>query len=83
MAETKGAYVSNAEWAASLTVADVDTILNRSVQERDFKGLSAALHLMAVKDPHRAEEWRDMLRLGVALGEARHAAGKPGPGALS
>jgi 3-keto-L-gulonate-6-phosphate decarboxylase len=63
---------SDAEWAASLTVADVDTILNRCVQQRDFTGLAAGLRLMAVKDPRRAEEWMDTLRLGVALGQARH-----------
>lgn len=67
---------TNEEWAASLTVADLDVILNRCVQDRDFRGLSAALHLMAVKDPHRAEVWRETLLLGVEVGKARHARGE-------
>jgi hypothetical protein len=62
--------MSHAEWAAGLTVADLDLLINRCVQERDFKGLSAALHLMAVKDPSRAEHWRDTLLLAVDLGRA-------------
>lgn len=76
MTTPSGASATNAEWAASLTVADLDTILNRCVQARDFKGLEAGLCLMAVKDPRRAEEWMDTLRIGVAIGQARHGAGK-------
>lgn len=56
---------TDAEWAANLTAHDLDAIISRCVQARDFKGLSAALHLMAVKDPHRAEHWRDTLLLCV------------------
>jgi hypothetical protein len=58
---------SAAEWAASLSVADVDTIISRCVEDRDFKGLSSALHLMAVKDPKRAEHWRSTLLLAVEV----------------
>lgn len=67
------------EWAASLSVADVDRIINRCVQTKDFRGLKAALHLMAVKDPDRASHWREVLLLGVALGRARIAAEEPSP----
>lgn len=63
---------SDAEWAASLSVADVDLMLNRCVQAKDFQGISAALHLLAVKDPNRAETWRNTLLLAVEVGRARH-----------
>lgn len=63
---------SDAEWAASLSVADVDLLINRCVKARDMQGISAALHLMAVKDPDRAQMWRDTLLLAVEVGRARH-----------
>jgi hypothetical protein len=69
----KTASVSDAEWAASLSVEDLDLLINRCVHERDMKGISAALHLMAVKDPARAEHWRSTLLLAVEVAQARHA----------
>lgn len=59
--------VSDADWAANLSVADLDVLLERCLQARDFQGLSATLHLMAVKDPQRAERWRETLLLAVAV----------------
>jgi hypothetical protein len=65
-------YVTDAEWAASLSVADVDLLINRCVKAKDMQGIGAALHLMAVKDPDRAEQWRTALTLAVEVGKARH-----------
>jgi 3-keto-L-gulonate-6-phosphate decarboxylase len=62
---------STAEWAASLTVADVDLLINRCVKTKDMQGIRAALHLMGVKDPGRAEQWRTALALAVEVGERR------------
>jgi hypothetical protein len=69
----RAASVSDAEWAASLSVEDLDLLINRCVHERDMQGISAALHLMAVKDPARAEHWRSTLLLAVEVAQARHA----------
>jgi hypothetical protein len=63
--------VTDAEWAASLTVQDVDLIINRCVRAKDMQGIGHALHLMAVKDPYRAEQWRTALSVAVEIGLAR------------
>ena len=66
-------YATNEAWAATLSVADVDLLINRCVKAKDMQGIGAALHLMAVKDPYRAEQWRTALSVAVEIGKARHA----------
>lgn len=47
-------------------------LINRCVKAKDMQGIGAALHLMAVKNPDRAEQWRTALSIAVKVGLARH-----------
>ena len=58
--------VTAEEWAASLTPAQVEGIIVRSVQAYDWKGVEAALRLLARKDPARAELLYAALRVVIA-----------------
>jgi hypothetical protein len=58
--------------APEFTVEQLDWIINRAVKDRDFQAISAALHVLAVQAPDRAEQWRQTLLLAVRVGKAAH-----------
>jgi hypothetical protein len=57
------------EWAARLSAADVETIFHAALQGHDMRGVVAALELLAVKDPRRAQELKDLIEVGLRLRE--------------
>lgn len=53
---------------------DADTceqIFHAALAARDFKGVEAALTVMAPQDPHRAELLFNTLKVGLALADER------------
>jgi hypothetical protein len=57
------------EWAARLSAADVEAIFHAALREHDMLGVVAALELLAVKDPHRAQELLDLIEVGLRISE--------------
>jgi hypothetical protein len=55
------------EWAARLSAADVEEIFHAALRTHDMQGVAYALRLLAVKDPHRAQELLDLIEVGVKL----------------
>ncbi|MEV0726023.1 hypothetical protein AB0I37_24995 [Micromonospora purpureochromogenes] len=56
---------------------DADTcerIFHAALAARDFKGVEAALTVMAPQDPHRAALLFDTLKVGLAIAEERRGA---------
>ena len=51
------------EW----TVAQTEGLLLHCLQEQDVKGAGLCMRLLAVKDPERAEELRQVLLAGLAI----------------
>jgi hypothetical protein len=59
------------EWAAALTADDVERIFHASLERGDMRGVEASLRLLAVKDPHRAQDLMDLCRMALIVAEAR------------
>lgn len=57
------------EWAARLSAADVEAIFHAALRKHDMRGVVAALELLAVKDPRRAQKLLDLVEVGLALRE--------------
>ncbi|MEU7170205.1 hypothetical protein ABZ949_01785 [Micromonospora tulbaghiae] len=56
---------------------DADTceqIFHAALAAKDFKGVEAALTVVAPQDPHRAKLLFDTLRVGLAMAEERSRA---------
>ncbi|PZG16477.1 hypothetical protein C1I95_17365 [Micromonospora craterilacus] len=51
-----------------------ERIFHAALAAGDFKGVEAALTVMAPQDPHRAQLLYDTLRVGLAIAEERQAA---------
>jgi hypothetical protein len=49
------------------SVAVLEEILIRSLQDGDATGVDAALKLIAVQDPHRAGELLDTIKVGLVI----------------
>jgi hypothetical protein len=55
-----------------VALPDADTcerIIVAALADGDIAGVGAALRLMSVQDPHRAEHLRNVMRLGVAIAD--------------
>lgn len=66
----------NAAFAASLSAGDCELIVHNALRAGDMPAVVAALRLLAVKDPHRAEMLLDIVNVAIDLrrgeeGEAR------------
>lgn len=59
------------------TVAQLDAVMGEAVRRKDFIAIKAALTLLAVQAPDRAEAWRQTLLLAVEVGKARIALDEP------
>lgn len=62
------------EWAAALSADQVEQIFHAELGKGDIRGVEAALRLMAVKDPHRAQELMDLCRMALVVADARDRA---------
>lgn len=49
----------------------LEKIMRAALRDGDVKGVAAALTLLALADPQRAELLRDTLLVGIALAEQR------------
>lgn len=66
------------EQATRWTPGQLEAVIHAALQDRDFKGVEAALRLLALEDPYQAQEILDILNLAVAIrGEAAEPAGTP------
>jgi hypothetical protein len=59
------------EVADKWTVEQIETCVAKAVVDRDMPALDALLHLLVVKDPHRAATMYDTLRLGLNVARQR------------
>jgi hypothetical protein len=50
-----------------VTAEQLVTIVQAELIDRDMEGVEAAMRLLALKDPHRAEEVLATLHVGLAL----------------
>lgn len=53
------------------SAADCETILHAALAARDWRGVEAALLVLTVQDPQRAQLLYDTLKVGVALANER------------
>jgi len=51
------------QWSADVLAE----VVRRSLHDADMQGVDAAMRLLVLKDPHRAQELLDTMRLGLAL----------------
>lgn len=66
------------DWAARLSADDVERIFHSALTDGDTRGVEAALRLLAVKDPRRAQQLLDATRTALSIvrvGPATVAAG--------
>lgn len=56
------------------SVAVLETILAKSIEERDWKGVDASMRLIAVQDPRRAQILLDTMKVGIAISRERREA---------
>lgn len=61
-----------------LSPADLELIVHRALEARDFQAVIAALKLMATKDPHRAAHLFYLLEIGLELSRSERAAAEGG-----
>ncbi len=53
--------------AVDLTAEDCERIFHATLKAGDPQGVHAALTLLAVRDPHRAQELLDIVNLGLEM----------------
>ncbi len=56
-------------WLDDVTADQLVTVVQTELKDRNMEGVEAALRLLAVKDPHRAEEVLTVIQLGIAARE--------------
>lgn len=67
--------MNNAELLAVLTADDCERIFHAALSKGDVQGVEAALRVMAVKDPHRAQRLMDLTRMALIIADSRSASG--------
>ena len=55
---------------ADLSPAACETIARNALKAGDMRAVDAALHVLAVKDPHRAQELVDLMKVALAMSDA-------------
>lgn len=55
------------EW----TTAQIEAMLPQAVGKADMKAIEGLIMLLALKDPHRAQEVMDTLKVGLMLAKER------------
>lgn len=58
---------SLAEVFEAMTAEDCERIFHAALGEGDTRGVEAALRILAVKDPHRAQYLMDLTRAALAI----------------
>jgi hypothetical protein len=59
--------VDNATWLAGTTADDWEHVFHAALERGDIQGVEAALRVLAIKDPHRAQELMDLLRMALVV----------------
>lgn len=64
------------EWAAALSPGDCELIVHGALRAGDMEAVVAAMHLLATKDPHRAQQLLDVVQVALDVAKA-------GPGTVA
>jgi hypothetical protein len=67
--------VDNAEWLAQTTADDWEQVFHATLERGDIQGVEAALRVLAIKDPHRAERLMDLTRMALVVADAASSRG--------
>lgn len=63
--------MTNAELFEAMTADDCERIFHAALGEGDTRGVDAALHILAVKDPRRAQYLMDLTRAALVIAGCR------------
>jgi hypothetical protein len=63
--------MNSAELFEAMTADDCERIFHAALGEGDTRGVEAALHILAVQDPHRAQYLMDLTRAALVIADAR------------
>lgn len=59
--------VDNADWLAKTTADEWEQVFHATLNAGDLQGAEAALRVLAIKDPHRAQHLMDLTRMALTL----------------